>query len=131
MYFLDSDILVGLLRNNPYALNKLKSLLVDGINLYTSTINLHELVKGAYLSNNPPKNLEKVKILVQTLNILQFDRDSAFISGRLSAEQEIKGKPIGQNDLLIASMVISNNLKLITRNKKHFEWIEDIEVEEW
>ena len=131
MYFLDTDILVGLLRNNKSAVDKILLLSEKAAEIYTSSINIHELVKGAHLSNNPTRNLEKINALIQTISILPFDKDCSLISGKLSAEQETKGRPIGQNDLLIASIALSNKLKLVTRNKKHFENIEDIQIEEW
>ena len=120
-----------MLRNDKDAIHKIKKFLDQEIEIYTSSINVHELVKGANLSNNAQKNLEKVNILIQTLDILPFDKESAIASGRLSALKEIRSKPIGQNDIFIASIVIHNNLILITRNKKHFENIPNIKIEEW
>jgi len=107
------------------------SLLAKNEHLFTSSINLHELIKGVYLSNNPQKNNEKVDELVQTLGILPFDRKCAVASGKISAKKEIRTKPIGQNDIFIAAVALSYNLKLVTRNKKHFEFIENLEIEEW
>ena len=71
-YFLDSDFLVGVLRNNAQALNKFKLLLGNKVELYTSSINIHELVKGANLSNDKEKNLQKIKLIIQTTYILSF-----------------------------------------------------------
>lgn len=68
---------------------------------------------------------------MQTLNILSFNTESAFISGKISAKKEIRTKLIGQNDIFIAAVALSHNLKLVTRNKKHFGLIENLEIEEW
>ena len=68
---------------------------------------------------------------MQTISILPFDRKCAVISGKISAKKEIRIKPIGQNDIFIGAVAASYNLKLITRNKKHFESIENLEIEEW
>ena len=131
MYLLDTDILVGLLRNNARALHKIKSFADKKVIVYTSPINIHEVVVGAYLSQNPEKNFEKVKVLILSLNILAFDEQSAYLSGRLYAERMKKGKMIEQNDLFIAALALVNNLILVTKNIKHFEGIEGLEVEEW
>ena len=120
-----------MLRNNKDAAAKFRSFLDSNAEISTSSINIHELAKGANLSNNPQENLEKVYTLMQTMSILSFDVDSALISGKISALKEIKSKPIGQNDIFIAAVAISNNLKLVTRNKKHFENIPNLEIEEW
>lgn len=129
MYFLDTDILVGWLRNNKEAKDKIKS--ISKRKLFTSTINIHELVKGAYLSKNSPENLAKIYMLCGIITILNFNKTTAFVSGKLSAQQKLKGKPIAQNDLIIASIALSNNLTLVTRNKKHFENIPNLEIEVW
>ena len=92
---------------------------------------MHELIEGANLSNNVQVNLEKVNTLVNVLNTLPFDKNSACISGKLSAQKEIRSKPIGPNDIFIAAVAMNYNLKLVTRNKKHFESIENLEIEEW
>jgi len=122
---------VGFLRNNNDAVSKIKSLLVKNEEVWTSAINVHELVEGANLSDNTIKNMEKVDELLQTITILPFDRKCAVISGKISAKKEVLIKPIGQNDIFIAAVAINYNLNLVTRNKKHFETIENIEIEEW
>ncbi len=131
MYFLDTDILIGHLRNNIQAIHKIQTLLRRDENIYTSAVNLHELVKGAYLSQNPEKNMEKVGILLQAIDVLSFDKQATFISGPLSAFHEKTGKMIAQNDLFIASLALAHNLILITRNTKHFESIDGLQIERW
>lgn len=120
-----------MLRNNKDAVKKLTSLLNSNAEIYTSTINVHELVKGAHMSENVQKNLEKVDALIQTINILALGKDSALISGKISATKEIRDKPIGQNDIFIAAISVNHKLKLVTRNKKHFEIIPNLEIEDW
>lgn len=124
-------MLVGLLRNNKNALSKIKLLLDNNAELFTSSINLHELVKGANLSNDTMKNTAKVDELMQTVSVLPFDRKCAAISGKISVKKEIRAKPIGQNDIFIAAVAINYNLILVTRNKKHFEPIENLKIEGW
>ena len=124
-------MLVGLLRNNKDAISKIKLLLDDNAELFTSSVNLHELIKGANLSNDIIKNTAKVDELTQTVSILPFDRKCATISGKISAKREIRAKPIGQNDIFIAAVAINYNIVLITRNKKHFEPIENLKIEGW
>jgi tRNA(fMet)-specific endonuclease VapC len=43
----------------------------------------------------------------------------------------IKSSPIGESDLLIASIALANKQALITKNKKHFERIPGLQVEGW
>jgi len=131
MYLLDTDILVGFLRNDPHAISKIQTLLKEGGIGYISSINIHEIIKGAHLSKNTEKNLEKIRTLVQSLNLLSFNDQNAFLSGKLSAEQEKKGIFSTQNDMFIAAVAVQNQFILITRNKKYFENIEGLQIEEW
>lgn len=57
------------------------------------------------------------------------DYESARLWGHLSAE--LKSNTIGDPDLLIASIALSNKQVLVTRNKKHFERVPELEVEGW
>ncbi|HLC63710.1 MAG TPA: type II toxin-antitoxin system VapC family toxin [Candidatus Nanoarchaeia archaeon] len=131
MYLFDTDILVGLLREDSQASHKLKDLLERQTELHTSSVNLHELIKGAYLSKHPEKNMSRVIRLIQSFSLLGFDEEAALISGKLSADKEMKGKMIEQNDIFIAALALTHNLTLITRNKKHFESIEGLQIEVW
>ena len=120
-----------MLRNNKDALSKIRLLLENNGELFTSSINLHELIKGANLSSDAMKNTAKVDELMQTVSVLPFDRKCAAISGKISANKEIRAKLIGQNDIFIAAVSINYNLSLVTRNKKHFESIENIKIDSW
>ena len=131
MHLLDTDLLVGFLRNNPQALHKIKSLVEKREQLYTSVINLHELVVGAYLSKDIENNLDKIRLLIQSLNILLYDENVAYLSGKIYAQRVKIGKMIEQIDVLIASLALANNLILITKNIKHFENIEGLQIETW
>ena len=77
------------------------------------------------------KNLEKTYALIQSLNFIPFDMEGAFLSGKLSAEQEKSGRILGQNDVFIAALALQYKLVLITRNKRHFEEINGLKVEGW
>jgi len=49
--------------------------------------------------------------------------------GQLAAD--LKSNTIGDLDLLIASIALSNRQALLTRNKKHFERVPGLELEVW
>jgi len=41
------------------------------------------------------------------------------------------GRPTGESDAMIASMAITHRAAMVTANKKHFENIEGIRIQEW
>jgi tRNA(fMet)-specific endonuclease VapC len=61
--------------------------------------------------------------------VLNLDYESAKTWAELA--QSTKSNTIGESDLFIASIALSNKQSLITRNKKHFERIGGLQVEIW
>jgi tRNA(fMet)-specific endonuclease VapC len=130
MVCLDSDFLIAYLQNDPSAIKKLEDLQAarDNATAVTTTVNAAELWKGAYRSTSK-KEVAKVKRLLDALELITLDRESARMVGELDAA--IRSSPIGESDLLIASIALANKQVLITRNKKHFERIAGLQVESW
>jgi tRNA(fMet)-specific endonuclease VapC len=42
-----------------------------------------------------------------------------------------KGMTVGHNDMMIAGTAIVNNMTLVTNNTKHYEKIDDLEIDNW
>ncbi len=127
MVCLDTDFLVAYLRKDPTARSKLEELDLKEEPLHTTTINAFELYKGAHKANDTTNGLAKVDKLLDAFFMLTMDRDSAKLAGVLHN----KSNSIGDADLLIASIALSNKQVLITRNKKHFEQVSGLMVERW
>jgi tRNA(fMet)-specific endonuclease VapC len=90
-----------------------------------------ELLFGAVKSARPVENREKLHRFFQRFVSLPFDDSAAEIYGRIRARVERPGKPIGPNDLLIASIALSNQLILVTNNVDEFSRIEGLQIEDW
>jgi tRNA(fMet)-specific endonuclease VapC len=118
--------LVAYLRNDPLIKNKLEEFIERQEPLYTTTINAFELYKGAYKVTQT-RELAKVERLLNSFIILILDRDSVRLAGVLNS----RTSPIGESDLLIASIAMVNEQTLVTRNKKHFEKISGLKIESW
>ncbi|AIF82350.1 putative nucleic acid-binding protein, contains PIN domain [Candidatus Nitrososphaera evergladensis SR1] len=127
MVCFDTDFLVAYIRKDPAAKCKLEELESTQEPLHTTIINAFELYKGAYKSKDSNTELARVDKLLDAFFLLALDRDSAKAAGALND----KSNPIGESDLLIASIVLANKQVLITRNKKHFERISGLKVEDW
>jgi len=124
---LDTDFLIAYLRNDSVARIKLEELDMKEEPLYTTAINAFEIYKGAYNAKNPSKELVRVNNLLDAFYILMMDRESAKATGVIYN----KSQPIGEADLLIAGITISNKQILLTRNKKHFSQISGLKTEIW
>lgn len=127
MVCLDTDFLIAYLRDDNAALKKLEGMQSDTI--CTTVINAFELYKGVYRTKENVKELYKVKELLNSLELLALDDESAEKAGKLDAD--MKSNSVGESDLLIASIVLKNSETLLTRNVKHFERVHGLAVESW
>lgn len=96
-----------------------------------SSVVVHELFYGAYKSSRVEKNLETLRLLLVDFPILEFDQNDAAVSGSIRADLAAKGTPIGPYDVLIAGQSKARNLTLVTNNRKEFERVDGLLVEDW
>lgn len=90
-----------------------------------------ELYFGAMKSQNPSNTLAKQRNFVERFVSLPFDDLAADIYGRIRADLERAGTPIGANDLMIASIALANDLTLITHNTREFSRVSGLQLEDW
>jgi tRNA(fMet)-specific endonuclease VapC len=90
-----------------------------------------ELFYGAMKSGRPQANQEKLLRFFDRFISLPFDDPAAEIYGVVRSQLERKGKPIGPNDLLIASIALSTQRTLVTHNLGEFRRVEGLVLEDW
>ena len=62
---------------------------------------------------------------------LDFDLFAAATYGRVRAQLEAVGTPIGPNDMLIAAHALSRALRVVTDNVAEFGRVKGLKVENW
>ncbi len=90
-----------------------------------------ELFYGALKSARPKQNLANQQRFVNRFISLPFDDDAAEAYGRIRAQLEKLGTPIGPNDLLIAAIAVANEATLVTHNTREFSRVEGLQIEDW
>jgi predicted nucleic acid-binding protein len=128
-YAIDSDILIYYLKNHPKVVERFVNTNLD--DLSTTIINYTELLFGAYKSAKSVENLTAIRHFLDSLNIVQFDKQAAEIFAHTKAQLQKQGNIIADMDLLIASICLAGNLTLVTNNSRHFEKIVDLPLENW
>ncbi len=123
----DSDVLIDLLRNEPDTAALIKSLETTH-ELGTTDINAFELYWGAYKSRKMESEVTTAKGLLNTLFLLGTNEAAMELSAKIISDLERQGNPIDLRDLFIASICIVHSLKLLTRNRKHFEKIRGLKL---
>ena len=90
-----------------------------------------ELHFGAQNSSRLAENLHRVETFCRAFESLPFDDESAKHYGIVRARLRREGRPIGANDLMIASIAIAHSHVLVTRNVGEFSRVSGLEVERW
>lgn len=128
-YLLDTNIYIYLTKGHAKIRQKIGD--VGDENIYFSSLSVAEIYYGIFKSvryhqtlNNFQKNLEK-------LQVLNFNKNTAKIFGRLKAECEKNGSPVEDFDLAIASIAIHHQHILVTNNTRNFEIIRELTIEDW
>jgi len=127
-YCLDTDILIHFMRGNKEVMKKIAANLD---NISTTYLNVCELFKGAEFSKAPEEEKKLIDEMMKDMIILDLSVQSAKIYANDYAKLKERGKMIEEFDILISAITKSNNYILVTRNKKHFENIENLQTEEW
>lgn len=99
--------------------------------LAISTVTLMELIYGAEKSSNPERNLADIAGFAARLEVLKYDQDASIHTGQLRAELARAGTPIGPYDHMIAGHARSQGLILVTNNRREFDRVPGLRVEDW
>ena len=103
----------------------------DPDDLCISSITYGELMHGVEKSQMAERNRVAITLFLSAISILPFDHYAAEEYGKVRADLEKKGTPIGPMDMLIAGHARSEGLILVTNNTREFFRVEGLEVEDW
>lgn len=129
-YLLDTNVCIRYLNGEAVALQR-RFQSVDLQEIAVCSVVKSELFFGAMRSDNPNDAWRRQQRFLSVFVSLPFDDFAALIAGRIRAQLANEGRPIGNNDLLIASIAIANNLTLVTHNTGEFSRVEGLEIEDW
>lgn len=123
---LDTDMLSEVMRaRNPQVVQKVADYKSAQGALTISTITVMEIVKGFHKVGRQDA-IERFRQSLSSTEVLPFDQTSAEIAGRIYADLEKQGQPIGRADPMIAAIAIQNSLVLVTGNTDHYRRIQNL-----
>jgi len=127
-YLLDTSTCVSLLRGKGRVEERLNK--TDEGSCYITDVVVAELIFGAYYSEQVDENLKQVEAFVAELKVIPFER-IIHIFAQERARLWKAGKKIEDFDLMIGCAAKAMNLTIVTHNRRHFEHIEGLQIEDW
>lgn len=128
-YMLDTNICIFTIKNRPQRVREAFNR--HNGQLCLSSISLMELIYGAEKSADPERNLAVVEGFAARLEVLPYDEAAAAHTGQLRAELARHGTPIGPYDQLIAGHARSRGLVIVTNNRREFDRVPGLRIEDW
>jgi tRNA(fMet)-specific endonuclease VapC len=120
---LDTDIFSEILRGrNEMVLERERAHFEEFGPYALSTITVLEVVKGLHKAGRE----DRIQALVSrfdTTDIFALDRRGAELAGRIHADLERTGQPLGFADPIIAAIAMTHDVTLVSGNVSHYERI--------
>jgi tRNA(fMet)-specific endonuclease VapC len=129
-YLLDTNICVYIAkRKPPQVFERLRRLRPGDMGM--SVVTYFELCYGAEKSQRREENRRRIEELRRLIPVLPVEAEASDHYGRLRAEFERAGTPIGAYDLIIAAQALSLGLVLVTNNVREFKRVRGLSIENW
>jgi len=129
-YLLDTNICIYIAKHRPAAVAERFARLSVG-EAGMSLITHGELRFGAEKSQRRDESVCLLTRLFELVPVLTPDVSVGEAYGRLRAQLERSGTPMGNNDLWIAAHALSLNLTLVTNSRREFDRAPGLRVENW
>lgn len=123
---IDTDVIIDALHGDAGMREYLEQRATSG--LMVSMISIGELIEGAYLTTTPEAHIADVRTFLAGYTIIGLDDRVMDAFGRERARLRRLGQRIADLDLLIAATAVAHDLALVTRNRRHFERIDGLQL---
>ncbi len=99
-----------------------------------SMITIMEIVKGLHKVQREDR-IQQFLSGLAAVEVLSLDLQSSTLAGRIYADLERTGQPIGRADPMIAAVALRYGLTLVTGNMRHFQRVQtvgyDLKLANW
>ena len=126
-FLVDTNVFIHAVKNVGRVRHELEKRPIS--RLASSVVTLAELLYGAAKSPTPEKSEAAWLQVLAPYRLIDFDRASAIEHARLRAL--LRHQPIGERDLLIASISVAHGLTLVTHNLAEFQRVPGLSCLDW
>jgi tRNA(fMet)-specific endonuclease VapC len=129
-FMLDTNICVDMIRKREDALLR-KFTRRQSQDFCVSAVTLSELEYGCAKSADAARNRLALAQFMTPIKVMPYDDVAAVAYGRVRAELERQGTPIGPLDTMIAAHALALGLALVTNNEREFCRVPRLKVQNW
>lgn len=129
MFLLDTNILSDLVRR-PQGVIAAQIAQVGESEIVTSIVVAGEIRYGAEKSGSS-RLVAQLETVLGLLPVLPLNDEADVHYGRLRADLERRGTPIGANDMWIAAHALALGATLVTDNVREFDRVEGLTFTNW
>jgi tRNA(fMet)-specific endonuclease VapC len=126
---LDTNICIYVIKNYPRHLAARFNNLTA--HLCISSITLAELWYGAEKSKRKTQSIRDIEEFAGRLEVRPFSDEAAKHFGQIRVHLEHAGTPASSTDMLIGAHARSEGLTLVTNNRREFDRMPGLLVENW
>jgi len=125
-FVLDTNVVIALFQSDSSVLHRLDAASA----VYVPAVVLGEIYYGAYKSQRPASNLDRIAQFTASCAVLVCDDNTAQHYGRIKNRLREIGRPIPENDIWIAAIAAQHDCAVASRDE-HFHGMDEILAEAW
>ena len=127
---LDTDVLSGLMRKTPAALNRARTYLADHRRLTISLLTRFEILRGLK-AKHATAQLAAFDSFCMNNEVLPITDRVIVLAADIYADLHIRGQLIPDADILIAATALDNSRVMATNNLADFGRIAGLRIDNW
>ena len=127
---IDTDILSLFLRGHPRVTAQFQAYAREYNRVNFSIVTYYEILSG-FKHRDARKQITVFLEFTGRNNVIPLTEASVNASADMYAATRAKGTPIDDIDLLIAGIAYANDWSLATHNRKHYERIANLDIQDW
>ncbi|MBK7585044.1 MAG: PIN domain-containing protein [Myxococcales bacterium] len=132
---LDTDILSEIIKQrDPAVVAQATEYLAEERRFTISVLSVMEIVYGFHRLAREDR-IDQFLTLISVHQVLPFEIAAATLAGRIYADLERRGTPIGLADVMIGAVGLHHGLPVVTGNTSHFTAIREagypLEIRNW
>jgi predicted nucleic acid-binding protein len=132
VFLLDTNIVSELLRKNPDSKLVARLNREPALDLFICPVTVFELRFGAARSAKPASLWGRIeREIIGRFKVLPFEAADALAAADILSALAGSGRNAALQDIWLAGVAANRNLTFVTRNRRHFDHILNLKIENW